>query len=149
MARDRKRRRESPRAGDVRAYDEPDPDVFFGETAPSRKGAFKALQLCKQVERAVSVTLASEWLDDVLVGACVVSVDPAPDASRLLVVVLLAPGRDLDAIGPARAALQAASSEFRAEVARSIHRKRVPEVVFDVQPWAQAFDCASEEADHE
>ena len=149
MARDRKRRRESPRDGDVRAYDEPDPDVFFGETAPSRKGAFKALQLCKQVERDVSVTLASEWLDDALVGACVASVDPAPDASRLRVVVLLAPGRAFAVLASARAALEAASTEFRAEVARSIHRKRVPEVVFDVRPWAQAFDGPSEEADHE
>jgi ribosome-binding factor A len=127
----------------------PDPEVFFGEAAPSRKGAFKALQLCKQVERAVSVTLASEWLDDALVGACVASVDPAPDASRLRVVVLLAPGRDVDAIGPARAALQAAGAEFRAEVARSIHRKRVPEVVFDVCPWAQAWERVPEAAENE
>jgi ribosome-binding factor A len=136
-----------PRAVDVRAYDEADPDVFFGvgEAAPSRKGAVKALQLCKQVERAVSVTLASEWLDEALVGACVAAVDPAPDASRLRVVVLLAPGRELDAIGPARAALQAASAEFRAEVARSIHRKRVPEIVFEVRLWALVSE---EEVEH-
>jgi len=133
----------------VRAYDDPDPDVFFGDAAPSRKGAFKTMQLCKQVERAASVTLASEWLDDTLVGASVVSVDPAPDASRLRVVVLLAPGRGGDALGAARAALQAASREFRAEMARSIHRKRVPEVAFDVRPWAHASEANGEEAGHD
>ncbi len=145
MSSHRKWRREPLREEDVRTCDEPDPEIFFGESAPSRKGAFKALQLCKQVERAVSVTLASEWLDDALVGACVAAVDPAPDASRLRVVVVLAPDRELDAIGPARAALTAASAEFRAEVARSIHRKRTPEVVFDVRPWSSV----AEEAEHE
>jgi ribosome-binding factor A len=141
----RKRRREPLRAEDVRTSDEPDPEIFFGDAAPSRKGTFKALQLCKQVARAVSVTLASEWLDDALDGACVASVDPAPDASRLRVVVVMAPGREPDAIGRARAALQAASAEFRAEVARSIHRKRTPEVVFDVRPWSSV----AEEVEHE
>jgi len=126
------------RAGDVYRDDEPDPEVFFGEAVRTRKANFKALQLSKQVERAVSQTLASEWLSDALAGAAVASVEPAPDAGRLLVTVLLDPRATGADVGEARAALCAATAVFRAEVARSIHRKRVPELAFDVRPAASA-----------
>lgn len=124
------------RAGDVYRDDEPDPEVFFGEAVRPRKANFKALQLSKQVERAVSETLAGEWLSDALTGASVASVEPAPDAGRLLVTVLLDPRATGADVAEARSALGAATAVLRAEVARSIHRKRVPELAFDVRPAA-------------
>ena len=116
---------------EVWADGEADPGVFFGATDRSRKTNWKALQLCKQVERAASLALASECESDALVGAAVVSVEPAPDAGRLRIVVCLASGASPESMAEARAALAGCSLAVRAEVARSIHRKRVPEIVFE------------------
>jgi ribosome-binding factor A len=76
--------------------------------------------------------LSSECGSDVLLGAAVVSAEPAPDAARLRVVVLLAPGRGVEDAELALSALRQAAPAFRQEIARSIHRKRVPEIAFDV-----------------
>jgi ribosome-binding factor A len=110
---------------------EPDPGRFFGDEPVSRKRRWKVQQLCKQVERAAAVTL-SECGGDELREAWVVSVEPAPDASRLRVTVVLGPTQGIDDVDAARAALVSAAPAFRDEVARSIHRKRVPEIVFEV-----------------
>jgi len=119
--------------GEVWADGEADPGVFFGATERSRKTNWKAQQLCKQVERAAALTLASECESDALAGASVVSVEPAPDAGRLRIVVCLASGASPESMAEARAALAACTLAFRAEVARSIHRKRVPEIVFELR----------------
>jgi ribosome-binding factor A len=121
--------------------DDVDPGLFFDDRGPSRRGTWKLQQLCKQVERAASVTLAGECASDVLVGAAVLSVEPAPDAARLRVTVVLAPGRSAEDAAQAIADLRRAAQAFRQEAARSIHRKRVPEVTFDV--------CLAGEVDHE
>lgn len=118
---------------EVWADGEADPGVFFGETDRSRKTNWKALQLCKQVERAAALALASECEGDALAGAAVVSVEPAPDAGRLRIVVCLASGTTPEEMAGARAALAAFTPAVRAEVARSIHRKRVPEIVFELR----------------
>lgn len=127
------RDRRFPRTDDVRLDEEADPARFFGEPDRSGRRNWKAQQLCKQVERASAVTLAGECGSDVLTGACVASVEPAPDASRLRVTVVLATGRGGEELAEARAALARAAASFREEVARTIHRKRVPEIVFDVR----------------
>ena len=119
--------------GEVWADGEADPGVFFGATERSRKTNWKAQQLCKQVERAAALTLASECESDALAGASVVSVEPAPDAGRLRIVVCLASGASPESMAEARAALAACTLAVRAEVARSIHRKRVPEIVFELR----------------
>jgi ribosome-binding factor A len=121
-----------PRAGDVRREDEADPRVFFGETERSRRRIWKVRQLCKQVERAAASTLSGECGSEVLLGAAVVSAEPAPDAARLRVLVLLAPGKGVEDAELALASLRLAAPAFRQEIARSIHRKRVPEIAFDV-----------------
>ena len=133
MSTRRMRKRGLPRTGEVYPDDEADPSRFFGDGARSRKGNWKVLQLCRQVERAAALTLESECVSDALLGAAVASVEPAPDAGRLRVVVVLAPGRGGDCLDGARAALVGLTPVFRGEVARSVHRKRVPEIVFDVR----------------
>lgn len=121
-----------PPEGEVSSDDEADPSRFFGEGRRSRKGNWKALQLCKQVERSAAVTLLGECEGEALVGAVVAAVEPAPDAGRLRLTVVLAPGRVAEDVDAARTALHRATGAFREEVARSVHRKRVPELVFDV-----------------
>ena len=78
------------------------------------------------------MALAAECESPVLVGAWVAAVEPAPDASRLRITVVLAPERDTDDLAEAWATLSRAAPAFRAEVARSISRKRVPELVWGV-----------------
>jgi hypothetical protein len=121
----------------VRPDEEADPRQFFGETDRSERRNWKVQQLCKQVERAVAVTLAGECEGDALLGAAVAFVEPAPDSSRLMATVVLAPGKGSDDLTAARAALARSARSFREEVARTIHRKRTPEIVFDVRPSAE------------
>jgi len=122
-----------PRRDEVRQDEEADPRRFFGETDRSEKRTWKVQQLCKQVERAAAVTLAGECEGDALLGAAVAFVEPAPDSSRLMATVVLAPGRGAEDLADARTALARSAASFREEVARTIHRKRVPEIVFDVR----------------
>jgi ribosome-binding factor A len=117
----------------VRPDEEADPRRFFGETDRSGKRNWKVQQLCKQVERAAAVTLAGECESHALLAAAVASVEPAPDSSRLMATVVLAPGKGAEHLADARAALARSAASFREEVARTIHRKRVPEIVFDVR----------------
>jgi ribosome-binding factor A len=113
--------------------DEADPGRFFGDGDRCGRGRWKVIQLCKQVERAVAVTLASECRSDALVGAAVAAVEPAPDSRRLRVTVALAPGKGADDFTRARDDLRRSAAAARQEVGRSIHRKRVPEIVFEVR----------------
>jgi ribosome-binding factor A len=117
----------------VCAFDEADPEVFFGSTERRRKTNWKELQLCRQVERAASTALASEIDAEALAGAAVAAVEPAPDARRLRITVVLPPGAQASSLDSAWVALAACANVVRAEVARSIHRKRVPEIVFDLR----------------
>jgi hypothetical protein len=85
----------------------------------------KTLQLCRQVERALSVQLEGELLRDLLVHAVL----PAPDSSRLLVTFIYqgpATSKDVEA------ALHGNHARLRAVVAASINRKKTPELSFQV-----------------
>jgi ribosome-binding factor A len=91
----------------------------------------KTLQLCRQVERTLNYILAGECDDDVLRDFTVASVEPAPDASRLLVTVVpnLAGSYDLPLV---LEHFERATGMLRTFVATAIHRKRAPELTFRV-----------------
>jgi ribosome-binding factor A len=97
----------------------------------------KTLQLCGQVRDTLNYVLTGELDDDVLRNVYVDEVRPAPDASRLLVSVC-----PLDAADMARAELilqklHIFAPRIRSEVARSIHRRKTPELSYVVvQPHA-------------
>ncbi len=129
----RTREHRFPRREEVCPDEDADPRRFFDDTDRSRKGNWKVQQLCKQVERAAAVTLAGECESDALLGATVASVEPAPDSSRLMATVVLASGKGTDDLADARAVLARSAASFREEVARTIHRKRVPEIEFNVR----------------
>jgi ribosome-binding factor A len=101
----------------------------------------KVLQLCRQVQRAISFTLGGECRDPVLQDLVVESVTPAPDASRLAVMVYLAESAQEaeEAGNPPPVSfvellerLERAKPLFRREVAAAITRKRAPELVFQI-----------------
>lgn len=96
-----------------------------------KKGGRKTLQLCGQVAEALNYAFAAVCNDDLLRELAVVTIQPAPDESRLLVTV----GPTLP--GPCDPAkvlnqLQKALGKLRSEVASAIHRKKVPELTFCV-----------------
>jgi ribosome-binding factor A len=87
----------------------------------------KALQLCRQVERALSVALEGEILRDLTVA----SVVPGPDSSRLLVTVVFHGAEPL-ATAEIVAALEEQYARLRGSIAAAIHRKKTPELAFHV-----------------
>jgi ribosome-binding factor A len=103
----------------------------------SMKANRKLAQLCAQVQDVVSLALgdsADERLHDLIVH----SVSPGPDGARLLVTVVPTGPLDLDSIEPLYRALEAARPWLRQQVAAEIHRKRTPELAFQVLPrWEE------------
>ncbi len=109
-----------------------DASLYFGDDSGDvgRRTDRKERQLCRQVQEALGEALSS--LDDsVLTDVWIDGVEPAPDASRL--AVLLRVSRDVD---PERVKerLGRVSGYLRTEVAQAITRKRVPTLVFEVLP---------------
>jgi ribosome-binding factor A len=89
----------------------------------------KDLQLCAQVQETLWYILGSTVGDESLADLQVVSVEPLPDATRLL-ITLSAPN-DAD-LADATSRLQDATKAIRAEVAASINRRKTPELTFRV-----------------
>jgi len=100
---------------------------FLPKRSQGKVSNRKALQLCRQVERTLSVALEGDMLRDLTVE----SVVPAPDSSRLL-VTLVFHGLETVATATILAALYQQQARLRAEVATAIHRKKTPELTFHV-----------------
>jgi ribosome-binding factor A len=105
-------------------------------SARNRNRDHKSQMLCRQVQRALNLALG-ELRDDVLRELYVADVTCAPNASHLLVhVVLPAAASAIDVL----TRLEPVAPRLRSEVARSITRKRAPELTFlpvappEVQP---------------
>jgi ribosome-binding factor A len=88
----------------------------------------KDRQVCRQVFDALSYALA-ELGDPVIARLALMSVDPAPDASRVLVTLAPTEGVDID---DAYLRVRAVAAELRAEVAVEVNRRRVPELTFRI-----------------
>ena len=117
-----------------------DPRTVFQQK--SYRGNRKALQLCRQVQRALNFALG-DLDDDVLAGLYVESVDPAPNDKHLMVTV-----SPLDAdISPddVLVRLHRVIGRLRSEVAADIHRKRVPELSFRCIPPPKAPGAAMQD----
>lgn len=101
----------------------------------------KIYQLCRQVEEAISCALAcahNAKIRDLYVAA----VEPTRGTALLRVMVYVEQeGVEFEALGQA---LVAARGYFRGEVAKAIHRKRVPSLEFVIVP---APDNKWEESD--
>ena len=128
---DRRRRGGAPsgtgRGDPFTDADSADPALFFSPLQERGRGDRKVNQICKEVERTLGYALGA--CGDPLLGELtVVAVEPAPDASRLM-VSLYAPRGGL----PAPALLEhldGVKGRFREEVAAALQRKRTPELCF-------------------
>ncbi len=108
-----------------------DPRRFFRpeKTHDNRK----ARQLCKQVERTLSLVLAA-CHDDVIRDLLVHSVVPSPDSSRLLVTVQPGPQARAVRIDDIHQRLDRVRPFLRQQAAAAICRKKAPDLVFEILP---------------
>ena len=104
-------------------------DALAGESKAKghRKQNYKALQLCRQVQRILTLELAGFGGDEVLRDVYVVEVKPAAGSSQLLVAISVPP---MVAVVEVLAQLERAAPRLRAAVAAAITRKRAPELTF-------------------
>ena len=105
--------------------------------APSyqRKVHRKRMQLCAEVERAINLSLSTDFDDPLLQCLQVHEVEPWPDDSQLRVTVWPQPsgGEGLD-LGEIRIRLDQNLGRLRHEIARCLHRKQTPQIFFRVLP---------------
>ncbi len=94
------------------------------------KSDHKDQQLCRQAFEALSLALAGDSGDDDLVHVQVLSVEPAPDASRLRVVVTADGMMESDARRALELHLQSHVGRLRCAVAAAITRRKAPALVF-------------------
>lgn len=114
-----------------------DPRYYF-RSQTKKNFDRKTFQLCKQVGRALSLALADTGhplLSQLTVG----QVQPAPDASRLLVLlhpIIHDPAPSLDLV---QEALSSNASLLRSQAAREINRKRTPSLTFRYVPQEEGL----------
>lgn len=118
--------------------------VFEHAHVGSEKPDYKTAALCKQVARALTLTLSGECGDPALQSLVVNDVLPAPNAGRLLVRLLALGVRDHHGIVDLLERLDRIHGLLRARIAESIARKRTPELTFDILPAGSAFQMPEE-----
>ena len=91
----------------------------------------KVLQLCAQVREALCWVLGSAIKDDRLTPCQIAAVEPLPSGNRLLVKVVVPPILN---VAEVNGRLAAAAPVLRSEVAQSITRRKVPELVYLAVP---------------
>ena len=94
-------------------------------------GNRKALQLCSQIERELNGILADS-ADETLRSLMVIGVRPAPSSMRVLVQVTPYPSAGKLSFEEIYASLESSQGRIRTEIASVIHRKRVPEILYQV-----------------
>ena len=114
------------------AFENPDfAEALYGASSDrlssGRQGERKALQFCRQVQRALNLALAERNVDDGTNDLFVEDVSPAPDCGHLLVHVVIPGDRP---IRGALSALRRDAPRLRSEVAMASTRKRAPELSF-------------------
>jgi ribosome-binding factor A len=102
------------------------------DQAGGRRPGRKTLQLCGQVMETLSGVLA-EQADDVLRDLLVVAVTPA-GSGRLLVSVTPAPSAAVRDPAVLLEHLAGAQGRLRSEVAAAVHRRKAPDLLFQVLP---------------
>lgn len=108
-----------------------DPKEYFKPDRKTDKANRKARQVCRQASQTLDYVLA-DCDDDRMQNLMIASVTPAPDSSRLMVTVASATGvQPIDRIA-IEAALADQVPRLRSELARSINRKKVPNLVFQI-----------------
>jgi ribosome-binding factor A len=102
----------------------------------------KTQQLCSEVREVLSFVLAGDCEDPILQQLVVREVMPAPDASRLLVVLTL-PEAECEQADHAMEALRQLRGYLRSQIADEIQRKRTPDLSFQIMPESAGPETAS------
>lgn len=106
----------------------------LGDARIARKTHKKTRQICKEVSRTLSCSLGASR-DALIRDLAVVSVDPAPDAARLLVTVCAMssePAESAQRTEQLLGRLRELRGQLRSEVAAVLQRKRTPDLTFRV-----------------
>jgi ribosome-binding factor A len=101
-----------------------------GPLGGSRRPDRKTLQLCEQVRHALEYALSGESNDDLLRMLYVAKVEPAPDASRLMVTVVPLTKDEQPDPALVTTRLHAHAAALRASVAAAISRRKVPDLIY-------------------
>ena len=94
----------------------------------------KTWQLCSQVQRALNFTLSEGAGSALLQSAYVRSVEPAPDATQLLVTVAVTDRVTAVELQQLQLELSRRQGRLRAAVAGAITRRKTPTLTFRVIP---------------
>ena len=128
----RTRERLLAHCGQLHEDDGVDPRQFFKAEKKLNKQNHKVRQLCNQVAETLGLVLTGEFGDERLQSLRVVSVDPAPDASQLLVTLRTDDPCDGSETQEILNRLAAVRGRLRCAVAAAISRKRTPKMLFRV-----------------
>ncbi|MBF0501446.1 MAG: ribosome-binding factor A [Candidatus Riflebacteria bacterium] len=90
--------------------------------------------LCRQVEEVLSLVFCGSSSDERLWDLGLLSVELAPNSSRLLVKIYPLPHSEPRSVTEIHAILKSARPFMKREIAESICRKRTPELVFEIVP---------------
>jgi ribosome-binding factor A len=109
-----------------------DPRDFFKTDRIQKKEHHHLLRLCRQVAETLDQVLSGEIGDNLLQCLHVVSVTPAPNASRLLVTLRADCKRDEFDRDVLEDRLAACKGRLRCEVAAAITRRKAPTLAFNL-----------------
>ena len=118
--------------GVINEDDAIDPRHYFYNKRKTKSEFRKAYQLSRQVAETLHLVLSDG--DPLLEDLQILDVVPAPDARRMLVILGMASSEVVSAtqIEAIMERLQAHLPRLRSEVARSITRRRTPQLVFEI-----------------
>lgn len=121
-----------------------DPRVFFRKKE-NRSNDRKIRQLCHQVKQTLEIL----WSEvEATMGWEITEVLPAPHASRLQVTVVTEGTHPSEeALAALRDAIEENRTLWREALGQTIHRKRVPELVFQVMVYNAPQKIENREAE--
>src|SRR5262249_24163860 len=108
-------------------------DPRLERSGGSRRPNRKALQLADQVMQTLAGVLAGEGDDEVMRDLMVLAVEPAPTGGRLLVALAPPPPSPPHPLEVIQERLGRHAEQLRAEVAAAIHRRKMPDLAFQVR----------------
>ena len=92
----------------------------------------KTLQLCRQIERSLSLVLAGELNDDRVRDLLILSVVPAPHSSHVLVTLQAPEPLMQEELWKLDEILAQYKGQLREAIAADIHRRKTPDLTLRV-----------------
>lgn len=124
-------KRSPPPSAELHSDDGVDPREFLSRVTKSRSDHHVSA-LCSEVWKRLSLVFSADLDDEELLALEVVAVEPAPDSSRLRVVLSSPEELDLERRLAMLARLKALTPFLRSEIAQSLARRRTPDLGFEI-----------------